>query len=600
MPETIKLAHYLFTRLRQLGVGSVHGVPGDYNLTLLDYVEPSGLHWVGNTNELNAGYAADGYSRVKGVGALITTFGVGELSAINAIAGAYTELAKVIHIVGTPRRQQQESRSDIHHTMLDGDYGHFAKMAEHVTKAQANLLDPRTAPQLIDDTIQQCLIHSRPVYIQVPVDMVAVQVSAERLKAPITIPSSTSATEADKALSLISERAQASQRPMILIDGESGPYGILQELHELVKQTGWPTWITSFAKGTIDETLPNVHGVWQGAYSTQEEQDYIKSADLILCFGPHFSNTNTYLYTTIPNPDKTIHFKATSVHSGKDVFRDLPSKPFLASLLSKLDLPSLQSKASAFKAPTKEVPSTPAGDLPISQDKFYTTLGSRLLRPGDIIMGETGTPGYGIRDMALPPNVLCFKPITWLSIGYMLPAAQGAALAQRELHNTRDPSTPSRHLPRTILIIGDGSFQMTVQELSTIIRESLNVLIFLINNDGYTIERCLHGHDALYNDIAAWNYLDAPAFFGASTGASGEAASGTGTYRAVTRKARTWKELDNALKAVAEEGSQLKQSGLRMVEVFMEREDAPRALRDILEQTKALALKERQEAAGQQ
>lgn len=114
MPSTVPLAEYLFTRLRQLGVESIHGVPGDYNLALLDYVVPQGLHWVGNCNELNAGYAADAYSRVKGLGAIITTFGVGELSAANAIAGAYCELAPVVHIVGTPARHLQESRALIH------------------------------------------------------------------------------------------------------------------------------------------------------------------------------------------------------------------------------------------------------------------------------------------------------------------------------------------------------------------------------------------------------------------------------------------------------------------------------------------------------
>src|ERR1700743_672198 len=108
MPTPLKVAEYLFVRLHQLGVRSIHGVPGDYNLTLLDYVEPSGIHWVGNCNELNAGYAADGYARIKGVGALITTFGVGELSAINAVAGAYSERAPLVHVVGTPERAAQD------------------------------------------------------------------------------------------------------------------------------------------------------------------------------------------------------------------------------------------------------------------------------------------------------------------------------------------------------------------------------------------------------------------------------------------------------------------------------------------------------------
>ena len=180
MAPTIKLAEYLLIRLKQLGVDSIHGVPGDYNLAFLDYIEPQGIHWVGNCNELNAGYASDAYARIKGLGALITTFGVGELSASNAIAGAYAELAPVVHIVGTPSRHLQQNRALVHHTLNDGDFRRFAQMASHITIAQASLSDPCTCPQLIDSTIQQCLVHSRPVYIELPADMVATQVDANK------------------------------------------------------------------------------------------------------------------------------------------------------------------------------------------------------------------------------------------------------------------------------------------------------------------------------------------------------------------------------------------------------------------------------------
>ncbi|KAE9574616.1 Pyruvate decarboxylase [Colletotrichum fructicola] len=157
MSSSTTIATYLFTRLRQLGVGAIHGVPGDYNLDLLDYVKPSGLTWVGNANELNAAYATDGYARIKGIGAIITTFGVGELSAVNAIAGAYAELSPVVHIVGTPPRASQDARLLIHHTFADGEYGQFAKMHAHVTVAQTSLWDPRTSAQQIDTVLQQCL-----------------------------------------------------------------------------------------------------------------------------------------------------------------------------------------------------------------------------------------------------------------------------------------------------------------------------------------------------------------------------------------------------------------------------------------------------------
>ncbi|KAJ4154450.1 hypothetical protein NW754_001399 [Fusarium falciforme] len=194
MAPTIELTIYLFIRLRQLGIKKVHGLQGDYNLTLLDYVEPSGLEWSGNCNELNAGYASDGYARVKGVGALITTFGVGELSAVNAIAGSYAELVPVIHIVGTPSRADQKRRALVHHTMNDGNFDGFSQMYTHVTVAQVSLWDTRTSPTQIGTVLEQCLVQSRPVCIQVPADMVAAQVSSARLDMIISSPASNSAS----------------------------------------------------------------------------------------------------------------------------------------------------------------------------------------------------------------------------------------------------------------------------------------------------------------------------------------------------------------------------------------------------------------------
>src|SRR5690242_18940427 len=128
---------------------------GDFNLDLLDYVEPSGLFWVGNANELNAGYAADGYSRIRGIGALVTTFGVGETSAINATSGALAERAPVVHIVRTPDRVTQNGRITVHHTFNDGNFRRFAQMHAHVIVALLSLSDPLTAPQEIDRVLQQ-------------------------------------------------------------------------------------------------------------------------------------------------------------------------------------------------------------------------------------------------------------------------------------------------------------------------------------------------------------------------------------------------------------------------------------------------------------
>ncbi|KAI0404760.1 thiamine diphosphate-binding protein [Xylaria palmicola] len=557
MPDTVKLAEYLFTRLKQLGIEAVHGVPGDFNLVLLDYVEPAGLQWVGNANELNAGYAADGYARIKGVGALITTFGVGELSAINAIAGAYAERAAVVHIVGTPDRPTQDGRVQVHHTFNDGEFGRFAQMAAHVTVAQVDLKDPRTSPEHIDHALTQCLLHSRPVYIQVPVDMVSAPVSAARLQSELRLPSPAPTAYSDEVIENVLERIYEAKQPTILVDGETRAFGIVDLVQRLVEVTGWPSWTTMFGWGLLDETTPNVHGIYRGSFDTTGTVAVAQASDLILCFGPHFSTTNSFSKTSIPKVEATIYITHNEIRIGHQIFRDIPARFAVAQILEKLDPAKATSytPSTDLSRPLVDTYSEALKDQPITQALFWPMV-SKIVQAGDIILGETGSAAHGCRLMSLPKHVRTFLPATWLSIGYMLGATQGAALAQRELMTRSQYHGIQR--ARTTLFIGDGSFQMSAQELGTIIRHNLNVTIVLINNDGYTIERVIHGLKQGYNDVAAWNYLQAPGFFGAK----GD------TF---TAKVKTLGELRDVL----DSGELGKAEGLKMVEVVMDREDVP-------------------------
>ncbi|RDW92718.1 uncharacterized protein DSM5745_00040 [Aspergillus mulundensis] len=556
MPST-SLAEYLFNRLRQLGIGSIHGVPGDYNLALLDYVEPAGLRWVGNTNELNAAYAADGYARIKGVGALITTFGVGELSAVNAIAGAYAERAAVVHIVGTPARAAQEGRKLFHHTLNDGEFRRFANIYAQVTVAQAKIWDAGTAPRQIDDVLRQCLVQSRPVYIEVPVDLVGAEVVEVGLLDSIKLDAVSPSSKSDRILARIIDRIYNAKHPILLVDGESRPMGIVEAVQALVTSSGWPTWCTGFAKGLLNETLPNFHGIYRGSYDSPAVTKLFDQCDLVLFFGPHLSSSNSYGYSSIPEVEKTISFTDNEVNIGTEVIRDVHANFVITRLAQCLDL----NKISRYD-PYPDLPrdsllsfSTAKVEESISQDRVWRLV-ANFLRQGDIVLGETGTAGHGVREMALPKHARLFTPVTWLSIGYMLPAAQGASLAQEELISSSSYHGISD--ARTVLFIGDGSFQMTAQEMATIIRLDLDVVVFLINNDGYTIERCIHGRKQVYNDIGRWRYLEAPKLFGARSD----------TF---TASVRTWGEL----RKVLEDERLRKGKGLRMVEVVMDREDAP-------------------------
>ncbi|KAI4760596.1 pyruvate decarboxylase [Aureobasidium sp. EXF-3400] len=569
--DTITLADYIFARLHQLGIRSVFGVPGDYNLRLLDFVEPAGLHWVGNCNELNAAYAADAYARIHGTSALITTFAVGELSAVNAIAGAYTEKAPIISIVGTPARATQEARTNVHHTFADGDFSRFAAMHTHVTVAQTNLLDPRTAPEQFDVTVQQALIHSRPVYIQIPADMVDVKVSAAGLKSKISLPAISHGENESKVSSRILELMHSAKKPLIFVDGESRCLDVLDEIHELVKTTGWPVWTSPFGKGLVDEHLESFRGIYNADLGGESAKSYFESADLALVFGPHFSSTNTALFSTIPKQAISISFSERHVKIGAEITRDVSNKKLVAELLKQLDISKL-SKPEGPSTLDRTQPSVEPSES-LTQKDFYRVI-NPMLRPGDIVMGETGTASHGSRDLVLPTGSYYFTAVTWLSIGYMLPAALGAALAQRDSEKWRKRSgNTGTSEDRVVLFIGDGSLQMTVQEISTMIREKLNIVIVVINNDGYTIERVIHGRKQTYNDIASWRYLQALNMFGAT-----EEEVATNTF-----SARTWGELKEVMKS----GPISNGKGVRMLEVFMEREDAQGLLLKLLSNQKA-------------
>lgn len=435
-------------------------------------------------------------------------------------------------------------------------------MQEPITVAQVMIRDYRTAPSDIDYALQQCLLHSRPVRIAIPDDMVGVRVSAAPLSLRISVPLPDPQPQAEKeATELVFDRFYNSKRPMILVDGESRAYGILAEIDHLVKVTGWPTFTSGFGKSLVDETLPNVHGVYAPVYKS-----FVDSCDLVLCFGPHYSTTNTYQNATVPRKDVSIDITATSVKTEKGTIYDLPAKQFIRRIIAQLDASKLPKHTPEITGPTNMSPVTRSD--PVTQKSGFWQRLSPFFREGDIILAETGTAGYGANEFILPKHTRLMKPVTWLSIGFMLPAALGASIAQRDLISRSQYHNLSQ--ARTVLLIGDGSFQLTAQELSTIIHHKLDVVVFLINNEGYTIERCIHGKNAAYNDITSWRYLKAPALFGSPD---------EGEYAAHTWQIRNWGDFESVLG----DENMLHAKGIRMAEVFMPRLDGPKVLMDLLE-----------------
>ncbi|KAE8353569.1 pyruvate decarboxylase [Aspergillus coremiiformis] len=546
--KPIDVAEYLFKRLRQVGVRAVHGLPGDYNLVALDYLPKCDLDWVGNCNELNAGYAADGYARINGMAALVTTFGVGELSALNAIAGAYSEFAPIVHIVGQPHTQSQKDGILLHHTLGNGDFNVFTRMSADISCAVASLNQIHEVATLIDNAIRECWLRSRPVYIGLPCDMVTKKIEGARLDTPLdlSLPPNDPEKE-DYVVDVVLKYLHAAKKPVILVDACAVRHRALDEVHEFVEKSGLPTFVAPMGKGAVDETHRNYGGVYAGTGSNPGVREQVESSDLILSIGAIKSDFNTTGFSYRIGQLNTIDFHSNFVRVRYSEYPDISMHGVLRKLVQRMGNLNVDPVVPPSNLlPESEKAST---ETAITHAWLWPTVG-QWLKENDVVITETGTANFGIWETRFPKGVTAISQVLWGSIGFSVGACQGAALAAKEQGR------------RTVLFVGDGSFQLTVQEVSTMIRNKLNPIIFVICNEGYTIERYIHGWEAVYNDIQPWKFLDIPVAFGAEDQYK--------PYKVTTRD-----EL-NELFANEEFASA---PCLQFVELHMPRDDCPAALK---------------------
>lgn len=395
---------------------------------------------------------------------MITTFGVGELSALNAIAGAYSEFVPVVHIVGQPTTQSQKDGMLLHHTLGNGDFDVFTKMSAGISCYVAKLNDPHDAATLIDSAIRECWIRSRPVYVTLPTNMVYAKVNGDRLKTPIDLSSPKNDPEKeDYVVDVVLKYLHAAKNPVILVDACAIRHRALEEVHNLVEASGLPTFVTPMGKGAVNESHKNFGGVYAGDGSNAGVREVVESSDLILSIGAIKSDFNTAGFTYRIGQLKTIDFHSNYVRVRYSEYPDINMRGVLRKVvqqMNKLNVTAIPSINNTL--PQSEKTST---DQTITHAWLWPTVG-QWLKENDIVLTETGTANFGIWDTRFPANVTAISQVLWGSIGYALGSCQGAALAAKELQNRR-----------TILFIGDGSLQLTVQELSTMLRNKLNPIV---------------------------------------------------------------------------------------------------------------------------
>ncbi len=484
---------YVLSRLYQLGITDVFGVPGDYAFPINDAIsEDQHLRWIGSSNELNAAYAADGYARIKGVAAVNTTYAVGELSALNAIAGAYAEHLPVFLLVGMPNTTTQRARALVHHTLGNGEFDLFYHLAAPVVCARA-IITPENCAAETERLIAAAMYHRRPAYMAFPADYVDRPVLATATPLP---PPQSDPSVLETAVNAIVEMVTKAKTACILPGFLVARSNLRKEMMAVVDASELPFATMFNDKSTLDETHPSYIGMYDGQLMNPEVRAFVEDSDCILDVGALLTDFNSGAFTARIDRSKSINILHDHVRVRNAIFDNVEMKDVLQELAKRLP------NRSDIKGPQVSGLGEPQGkkDAKITAEYLYPRWG-QFLKPHDILIIETGTASMGLAFARMPSGSVFHNQTLWGSIGWATPAAFGAAMA-----------APQR---RTVLITGEGPHQLTAQEVGQFYRYGLKPMIFVLNNHGYLTERLLCKHGEMeYNDVASWNYQQLPAALG--------------------------------------------------------------------------------------
>jgi indolepyruvate decarboxylase len=515
MPTTV--IQHVLGRLAEIGVADIFGVPGDFAFPVNDAIcQHEKIRWIGCCNELNAAYAADGYARVKGIGAICTTYGVGELSALAGIAGCYAEHLPIFHLVGMPNQSAQANRALMHHTLGNGEYELFFQMTLPVVCARA-IMTPQNVVYETERLIAEALYQRRPVYMAFPADLADQPVLAapQPPQAPPRSDRRSFAEATDAVVSALAAARSACALPGFIVQRA----GLQTAMQSVIDASNLPFATMFLDKSVLDEQQPRYIGMYDGALMNEDVRNFVENCDRVLTIGALFTDFNSGAFTARLKPERVISIAQHHVRIDGKTYRNVEMGDILAALAKRL--PRRPDPDAPAAASLGEPEGT--GSDPLTAAALYPRW-AKFLKPGDVLVAETGTVSMGLGFARLPSDAWFFNQTLWGSIGWATPAALGAAVA-----------APER---RVVLVTGEGAHQLTAQEICQFGRLGLRPIIFVLNNAGYLIERLLCKDPKIaYNDVAPWRYTELPHALGCD-----------GWF---TARATTCAELDAALTSAA-------------------------------------------------
>lgn len=532
----LSIGEYLIQRLQDYGIRDCFGIPGDYILSFYGMLEQSPINTIGCTREDCAGFAADAYARVHGMSALCVTYCVGGLSVCNSIAGAYAEKSPVVMITGSPGLRERIHNPLLHHMVRNfrTQYDVFEKL----TCAGTEINDPLDAFSEIDRVLATCDRFKRPVYIEIPRDMVHVRPQAgPRYKQPELRSDSLALNE---AVEETAARIAKAQQPVLLLGVEIHRFGLQEEAVRLAEESGIPMAATMLGKGVVAETHPLYMGLYEGALGREEVTKYVEASDCVLMLGTFMTDINLGIYTAELNLPDCIYVTSEQCRIGYHHYHDVRLVDFVRAL------------AARKPRPTNSIPPAPTefGKQPFTLQPAeritVTRLMERLdeqLEDGTVVIADVGDALFGATELTTRGKTEFISPAYYTSMGFAVPAALGVNVARPDA--------------RVVAIVGDGAFQMTGMELSNLVRHRFPTIVIVLDNKGYGTERLLHPGDWRFNDIHPWQYHRLPEVLGGGKG----------------YLIRTEGEFDQALNTAWRD-----RTGPSILQVLLDPNDASRAL----------------------
>ena len=478
------LGEYLIDQLYSLNVHHIFGIPGDYVLGFYDQLTKSKIKIINTCDEQSAGFAADAYARVRGLGAVCVTYCVGGLKIVNSTAEAYAEKSPVVVISGAPGLPEKKKTPLLHHRVRD--FNTQRDIFSNVTIASTILDNPEDAPAEIERVLSAAIRHKMPVYIELPRDNVYKTISKPRI---CSVPEFNSdAAVIREALQEAVSMINSAQMPVVVAGVEVQRFGLQELLLKFLQKTNIPVVSTPLSKSVINELHPSYLGVYEGAMGYPHVRNYVESSDCVLLIGTFMTDIDFGNSPTPVEQGKTINITSSKLSIKHHNYENVEMRDFLEKL-NNADLRKRNIDTSLKREGILALQQRPSNRDKITVDGLFGKLND-FLTPDYMVIADVGDALFGGLDLVIHKGTEFLSPAYYLSMGFAIPASIGAQLANPTI--------------RPIVLVGDGAFQMTGTELSTIAREKLNPIIILLNNDGYRTERTIL--DGPFNDLYSWDY----------------------------------------------------------------------------------------------